>query len=178
MLADRAAGFDLAAEVPCRFTIVTTGPDEHHVLWSFHHVLLDAWSVSAVLDEVFATYQGKAELAAVVPYRDYVAWIGRQDRVADEKFWRAELDGRTGPTILPTSLAADPADTGVARVHRELPTGLVDRVRELARRCGCTVSTVMQAAWALALSRHTGETDVLFGTTVAGRAADLLGIER
>ncbi|MGW3960832.1 amino acid adenylation domain-containing protein [Amycolatopsis sp. NPDC005003] len=182
MRADRAAGFDLTAECPCRLTLVTTAPDEHHVLWSFHHAVLDAWSVSTVLDEVFAAYRSLEgdrvpEPAEVVPYRDHVAWIERQDRAADERFWRAELAGRTGSTVLP---AIPPVDggPGVDRVHRRLPAGLADRVRRLAVRCECTVGTVLQAAWALALSRYTGETDVLFGTVVAGRAADLPGIER
>jgi amino acid adenylation domain-containing protein/non-ribosomal peptide synthase protein (TIGR01720 family) len=182
MLADRAKGFDLAEESPCRFTIVSTGPDEHHFLWTFHHIVLDGWSVSAVLDEVFATYQalrsGQApELPAVVPYRDYVAWIERQDRAADDEFWRTELAGVTGPTILPASFAAA-GGPGVDRARRTLPGDLVDGLRQLALRCDCTVNTVLQAAWALLLSRYTGETDVLFGTTVAGRAMDLPGVER
>ena len=37
---------------------------------------------------------------------------------------------------------------------------------------------MVQAAWALLLSRYCGEEDVLFGTTVSGRSAQLPGIER
>ncbi|MFL6119277.1 amino acid adenylation domain-containing protein, partial [Actinophytocola sp.] len=182
MRADREAGLDLTAEPPCRFTIVAIGPDTHHFLWTFHHIVLDAWSVSTVLDEVFTTYQALRDgeepaLPDVAPYRDHVAWIGAQDRAADGEFWRAELAGRTGPTVLPASGAPD-AEPGVGQVRRRFPAALTEEVRGLALRNGCTVGTVMQAAWALLLSRHTGEPDVLFGTMVAGRAASLPGVER
>jgi non-ribosomal peptide synthetase component F len=36
---------------------------------------------------------------------------------------------------------------------------------------------VLQGAWALLLARHGGEPDVVFGTTVSGRPAELTGVE-
>jgi amino acid adenylation domain-containing protein len=51
------------------------------------------------------------------------------------------------------------------------------RVIALARRAGVTVSTVLQAAWALLLSRYSGEEDVVFGVTVSGRPDSLPGAE-
>jgi amino acid adenylation domain-containing protein/non-ribosomal peptide synthase protein (TIGR01720 family) len=180
MRADRAAGLDPTAECVCRFTIVTSGPDTHHFLWTFHHIVLDAWSVSAVLDEVLTTYRAlldgsEPELPDVVPYRDHIAWIERQDRAADGEFWRTELAGRTGPTVLPATGAPS---AGVGQARRQLSPALTDEVQLLARRHGCTVGTVLQAAWALLLSRHSGEPDVLFGTMSAGRTASLPGVER
>ena len=174
----RETGFDLTAGCPCRLVVATVSPTEHHVLWSFHHIVLDAWSVGTVLDEVFAAYQGRAaDLPAVVPYREYLRWLSTQDRAGDEAFWRTELADLAGPTTLPSATVAD-GGPGVGRVHRALPVELVEAAKDLAARCGCTVGTVVQAAWSLLLNRYTGETDVLFGTTVAGRAADVPGIER
>src|SRR4029078_13565004 len=51
------------------------------------------------------------------------------------------------------------------------------RLRQVAPQHGLTVNTVVQGAWALLLSRYSGERDVVFGTTVAGRPADLPGVE-
>ncbi|MCA1681652.1 MAG: amino acid adenylation domain-containing protein, partial [Actinobacteria bacterium] len=40
------------------------------------------------------------------------------------------------------------------------------------------MNTVVQGAWALLLSRYSGERDVVFGTTVSGRPAELAGVEQ
>jgi amino acid adenylation domain-containing protein/non-ribosomal peptide synthase protein (TIGR01720 family) len=181
----REAGFTLATECPSRFTIIRTDGDEHYFLWDFHHIVLDAWSVSSLIDEVLGTYDalraGRVpEPAAVTPFRDYIAWIGGQDRAADEEFWRAELAGLTTPTLLArsTPTAADPGEAHVSdELTAELTPELTAALRSLALRSECTVGTVLQAAWALVLAMHTGRRDVAFGTTVTGRTADIAGIE-
>ncbi len=178
----RREGFDLAAGCPSRLTLVSTALEEHHFVWSFHHIMLDAWSVSAVFDEVFAVYEAlrdgrSATLNAPVSYRDHIAWLAGRDRGADEAFWRARLDGFAGPAALPAGTTADDA-TGVGRVQVELPASLAEDVRALAHRCGATAGTVLHAAWALLAGRYTGSRDVLFGTTVTGRSAGVTGVER
>jgi amino acid adenylation domain-containing protein/non-ribosomal peptide synthase protein (TIGR01720 family) len=179
--AHRATGFDIATRCACRCATIRTSATEHYFLWSLHHILLDAWSASAVLSEVLATYRalraGRVpEPAAVAPFCDYIAWIGRQDREADGEFWRAELAGLTAPTLLApsTPIAADP---GEAHVGEELTEELTTALRSLAAHIGCTVGAVLQAAWALVLAQHTGRRDVVFGTTVTGRTGDVAGIE-
>src|SRR5438045_8130885 len=59
----------------------------------------------------------------------------------------------------------------------ELPVEQSRRLHEMARRNGLTVNTVVQGVWALLLSRYSGERDVVFGTTVSGRPAELPGVE-
>src|SRR5581483_8259890 len=51
------------------------------------------------------------------------------------------------------------------------------RLKNLCRERRITVSSALQAAWGLVLSRYSGETDVLFGSTQAGRSAPVPGIE-
>ncbi|MFL6125110.1 condensation domain-containing protein, partial [Actinophytocola sp.] len=177
---DLRAGFDLAAECPSRLTLIRTR-HEHYLLWNTHHVVLDAWSVATVLDEVLAGYAAArtgtvAALPAVAPFRDHIAWVAGRDRESDAAFWRAELAGLSAPAPLHTGSTVD--GDGVGRVFGQLPAELVTRLHELAVRCGSTVGTVLQAAWALLLGGHTGSRDVVFGTTVAGRAADVPGVER
>jgi non-ribosomal peptide synthetase component F len=48
---------------------------------------------------------------------------------------------------------------------------------QLARSHHLTLSTLIQGAWALLLSRYSGQSDVLFGVTVSGRPAELPGVE-
>ncbi|NER47441.1 MAG: hypothetical protein F6J92_12210, partial [Symploca sp. SIO1A3] len=37
--------------------------------------------------------------------------------------------------------------------------------------------TLLQASWALLLSRYSGESDIVFGVTVSGRPGELAGVE-
>jgi non-ribosomal peptide synthase protein (TIGR01720 family) len=177
---DLRAGFDLLTECPSRLTVITT-ENEHYVLWNLHHIVLDAWSVATVLDEVLDGYAEActgtvANRPAVAPLRDYIAWIAGRDKESDADFWRTELAGLAAPVPLRTGPTVDGA--GAGQVVGELPAETVSRLHELATRCRSTVGTVLQAAWALLLGGHTGARDVVFGTTVSGRAADVPGVER
>jgi non-ribosomal peptide synthetase component F len=61
-------------------------------------------------------------------------------------------------------------------VRVTLDAGLSARLRETAQQAGLTVNTVLQGAWALLLSRYGGGDDVVFGSIVSGRPADLPGV--
>jgi amino acid adenylation domain-containing protein len=50
-------------------------------------------------------------------------------------------------------------------------------MRSCAKRNHLTISTLLQAAWAVVLSRYSATNDVLFGITVSGRPYELPGIE-
>ena len=76
-----------------RLSLIQVAEDVYHFIWSRHHLLLDRWSSSLVLKEVFAFHkafqQGEdLHLEPVRPYRDYIAWLRRQDLSRAEVFWR------------------------------------------------------------------------------------------
>ncbi|MDQ3403217.1 MAG: amino acid adenylation domain-containing protein, partial [Actinomycetota bacterium] len=176
---DRATGFDLAKPPLLRLAAVKMGVDRYQLVVSNHHILLDGWSMPLVVRELFAAYSaggGTATLPPVTPYRDYLLWLGRQDRDAARTAWQDALAGLDEPTLV---APVDPARVSVAaeRTVLALPEELTDRLQVAARAHGVTLNTVVQAAWALLLSRHTGRDDVVFGTTVSGRPADLPGVE-
>src|SRR5205085_2346877 len=85
--ADRRCGFVREQAPLLRLSVVRLGAQQHQLLWSFHHAILDGWSVSLLLQEFFARYQAltqgrEAHLPASRPYRDYIAWLQQQDQQA------------------------------------------------------------------------------------------------
>ena len=181
---DRARGFDLAAAPLMRLTLFRLGVEEHLLLWTYHHLILDGWSLAVIFRDVLALYSAHArgEAPQAAPghrYRDYVAWLERQDRAGAEGFWREALAGFVAPTRLPAAGAgrkeSGPGAPGAAKVV--LSDAATQASRELALRHGVTMSTQVQGAWALLLSRYAGEEDVVFGATVSGRPAELRGVE-
>ncbi|HYS40296.1 MAG TPA: condensation domain-containing protein, partial [Pseudonocardiaceae bacterium] len=193
LAADRAAGIDLAAAPLARLAIVTPGrdgwekalpDDDAVVVWTSHHLLLDGWSLGQMFAEVCQEYAAlvdgrPGEPAARRPFRDFIGWLEDQDTERATAYWRDVLAGFDSPTPLPFDRqpGADHRAESAAAAEVDLSVVDTDRIRELARQHGLTVNTVVQGAWALLLSRYGGGDDVVFGTTVSGRPADLPGAE-
>ncbi|MFD9903354.1 amino acid adenylation domain-containing protein, partial [Streptomyces sp. NPDC059063] len=180
---DRRAGIDLGAAPLMRLALIRLSPDRVRMVWTFHHTLLDGWSAAQVFDEVCERYAAltagrRPEAVDRAPFRDYLDWLSRQDVARAQQYWRDALAGFSAPTELPRDRrAAEAHDASSAgSVRAELAADVSARLRETAQRSGLTVNTVVQGAWALLLSRYGGGDDVVFGTTVSGRPAELPGV--
>ncbi|WP_217142904.1 non-ribosomal peptide synthetase [Streptomyces sp. AC627_RSS907] len=172
---ERAGRFDLARPPLLRIALVRLAPERHAVLFTHHHMLLDGWSLPLLGRELFALYRDEP-LPPVTPPRAYLSWLGRQDRDAARAEWSAALDGLDAPTLLVPD-ATEAAEPAQGRHTVDLPARTTDALRELAAAHGLTLNTVVQGAWALLLAGLTGRDDVVFGTTVASRPAEVDGAE-
>ncbi len=176
---DRRRGFRFEEPPIMRLAVMRLSEDVHQIVWSVHHALLDGWCQGLLLKEWLAFYdEGRRgvprERGAAPPYRRYIAWLQRQDMAAAEAFFRAHLRGLAAPTRLPELTLAPAPDSHGFREHRaRLSPGVTRAVQGFAQAQGVTLNTVVQAAWTLVLARYSGDADVLFGVTVAGRPADL-----
>ncbi|GAA4632968.1 hypothetical protein GCM10023196_068620 [Actinoallomurus vinaceus] len=174
--ADRVAPFDLTRPPLIRLTLVRLGSDRARIVLTNHHILLDGWSTPILVTELLTRYAG-AEPPAATPYKEYLAWLKRQDQAAATRAWTAALDGVEEPTLLAPEAAGLPPVLPSA-VSEELPEDLTARLRVRARRHGVTVNTLVQAAWGLLLARLTGRSDVVFGQVVSGRPPEIPGVEQ
>jgi len=168
LLSDRQRGFALDQAPLLRIAVFHSGPDSWRFVLSVHHLLLDGWCVSLIFAEVMAFYAayssgGEApRLGHPRPYRDFILWLQQQGP--------GEADLREG---------ADPGESQPAseQADRELSAPLTAALDDLARRHRLTLNTLVQGAWALHLARASGQREVVFGTTVAGRPPELAGSE-
>src|SRR6185369_8225559 len=184
--AERERGFTVTKLPLTRLFLARKRDGVHQLVWSFLQILFDGWSLPLIFQEGLGGYaalqRGEHRRPAPVrEFRDYVAWLGRQDRERTEAFWRKTLAGFTAPTPLP---AADRPWNGTAgdglgytRCNRRLGAGLTAELRSFGRRHQFTQNTLVQGAWALLLARSSGEREVTFGVVVAGRPAELAGAE-
>ncbi|MBV8992366.1 MAG: AMP-binding protein, partial [Pseudonocardiales bacterium] len=181
---DRAAGMDLTQAPLLRIAIAQYTTNEVLLMWASHHVLLDGWSVAQVLGEVCEHYAAivdnrPAQLVARRPFRDYLHWLATQDQHQAQHYWQQVLSGFDSPTPLPYD--RPPVEAHRAESSQSVPIELTveesTQLREMAQHNGLTVNTLVQGAWALLLSRYSGQRDVIFGTTVSGRSAELAGVE-
>ncbi len=182
-LEDRRRGLALDRPPLMRLTLVRTGEREHHLLWTVHHLLLDGWGHARLVAEVFRLYEALAageepQLPPARSYRDFIAWLQRQDEREAETFWRQALEGFGAPTPLPLDgVHRDPTATGFGEARLLLSPELSAALRDRARSDRLTLGTLVQGAWALCLARSSGEEEAIFGITVSGRPPDLPGVE-
>ncbi|WP_130901319.1 non-ribosomal peptide synthetase [Pseudomonas sp. Sample_11] len=186
---EREAGFDLLNQAPFHLRLIKVGAARYWFMMSNHHILIDAWCRSLLMNDFFEIYTAlgegrEAQLSVPPRYRDYIGWLQRQNLAEARQWWRQNLQGfeRTTPI---------PSDRPFLREHAGESGGMIvgdrytrlnvedgARLRELAQAHQLTVNTFAQAAWALVLRRLSGDCDVLFGVTVAGRPVEMPEMQR
>ncbi|ROP42187.1 non-ribosomal peptide synthetase [Saccharothrix texasensis] len=179
-VADRAKGFDLSADVLLRATLIRVGDRRWRLVVTFHHIILDGWSLGPLFATLMGYYEELTRTGSflprgeALPYRDYIAWHERQRGEDARRHWAEVLDGYENAAVLP----ADPRPGGYrGATHRfTLPAGLHDGLTRFAQETGVTQSAVFQAAWGVVLQKFNYADDVVFGSVVSGRGAELGGI--
>ena len=178
-------GFDFTQPPLLQIDLFRCADQVYQFVWSFHHLLLDAWSTSLLLQEALEYYRAFSQgellhLKRPRPFREYIDWCQQQDAAKVESYWRRELQGLTTPTPLTIGrLQARPAGAVVNYDEQHLKLSVSDAagLRAFAQQQQLTLNTLFQGAWALLLSRYSGEPDVLFGNIVSGRSIPLAGVE-
>ncbi|WP_218159722.1 non-ribosomal peptide synthetase [Lentzea albida] len=167
---DRVAGFDLATGPLMRYTLVLTAPRRYVLIQTVHHIIADGWSVPPMLRALLAEYDAPGSVHVRGSYSDYVRWLVESDAQESDRVWARELEGLPGPSITvpdhtPSRMFAD--------MHLDAPSDVDERVRA----AGVSLSVAVHSAWAVTLGGILGRQDVVFGSTVSGRDADVPGID-
>lgn len=183
---NRRHSFQLTEAPLMRFALFRVSESDYQFIWTFHHIILDGRSYIIVLKEVFAFYdafcQGEdLQLEQPHPYRDHIQWLQQQDLSKAEGFWRHLLKGFTAPTPLVVDRAPktglEQGKSGWGEQEIRLSVASTSQLQSLAQQHQLTLNTLVQGAWALLLSRYSGEADVVFGATRACRRSSVAGAE-
>ncbi|AFZ11267.1 amino acid adenylation domain protein [Crinalium epipsammum PCC 9333] len=180
--AEEESGFQLNKAPLTRLTLIQVAKDSYYFIWSHHHLLLDGWSTPLLLQEVFTTYSAlckgeQISLPRPRPYRDYIVWLQQQKLGEAECFWREKLKNFTAPTPLSVEMSVGSGGEKYDAQQIQLSATATSALQALTRQNQLTLNTLVQGAWALLLSRYSGEKDIVFGTTVSGRPPTLLGAD-
>ncbi|GAB6040747.1 non-ribosomal peptide synthetase [Endothiovibrio diazotrophicus] len=180
----RATPFDLGRDSLMRVGLLQLAAEEHALVWSFHHILVDGSCISLLQDELSTAYRAYAAgripaLPQVPQFGEFVQWSEARRALLDEAFWSRYLAGCRPSAPLP---GARPAALPGAREARlevvEFGAELTARLGRLAAAQRITLNMLVQGLWGLLLGRLSGEYDVLFGAVVSTRPAELAGAER
>ncbi|MFB9905583.1 amino acid adenylation domain-containing protein [Allokutzneria oryzae] len=173
---DRARQFDLAAPPLLRAVLVRSDTETWRLILSYHHVLMDGWSMQVMLADLAALYSG-ADVPSRPSGRAYLEDLLGRERTNALTAWRNLLTGVDEPTLL-TPVHSGPFGELPATETVALPEDVTTALRAQAQRGALSLNTLVLGAWGLTLAQLTGRTDVVFGTVVADRPPHLDGVEQ
>jgi amino acid adenylation domain-containing protein/non-ribosomal peptide synthase protein (TIGR01720 family) len=170
--------FDLRRGPVIRATLVRLESNDHWLLLNLHHIVCDGWSMGVLTRELSLLYEAAAEGRPAdlpelpVQYADFGAWQRSQQKDAFEThiaYWREKLHGLPVTELpLDRPRPATPSFIGDA-VRFAIPTESAAALRRLAAEEGATPFMLLLAGFALVVSRHAGQDEVVLGSPIAGR---------
>jgi hypothetical protein len=177
---DAGRPFDLARGPLLRVKLLKSDEEDHTVVLTMHHIVSDRWSIGILIGEVTTLYQAFSSgqptplLELPVQYADYAVWqrewLQGEALARELDYWKKQLGGELPALNLPLDRPRPPAPSHRGGAHSfALPLELLEPLKELSRRQGCTLFMTLMAAFQTLLHRLTGQNDVLVGTTIAGR---------
>jgi amino acid adenylation domain-containing protein len=172
--------FDLAKGPLLRVMLVSLNAVNFILLITLHHIVSDGWSAEVLTNELGAFYDTFANgapstLAELGPqYAAFAIWqresFARGALKSQIEYWKQQLAGAPPVLTLPTDyVRTDEESYRGAKETLSLPAGLANRARELSRAHDATLFMTLLAAFDVMLARHSGETDIVVGTPIAGR---------
>lgn len=180
---DRAQGFDFQQAPVMRITMVKLASQRHQILWTHHHSLLDGWSLPVLFNDVlqhYAKFSTGLELEAPKPasYQDYIRWLQAQSREQALTYWQQLLSDVEGPTELVFADHPVNKNDHLNSCSLQLGATATAQLKNLTREMKVTMSTLLQFAWGCLLHKYSQDEQVIFGTTISGRPAQVNGIEQ
>ncbi|MEO5726166.1 MAG: condensation domain-containing protein, partial [Byssovorax sp.] len=173
--------FDLARGPLLRACLFELGTEDHVLLLVVYHIVSDGWSNGILNRELTALYRafvaGKPSPLPELPiqYADFAAWQRRwlQGDALSQllAYWKTQLAFAPHTLDLPSDRPRPPLRSHRAgRASVVLPRELAASLKELSRRDGATLFMTLLAALQVLLHRYSGQTDILIGSPIAGRA--------
>ncbi|HEU4561224.1 MAG TPA: amino acid adenylation domain-containing protein, partial [Longimicrobium sp.] len=188
LLEEGSAPFNLERGPLIRGRLIRLAADDHVLLITMHHIVSDGWSMGVLFGELSALYaahrEGREPALPGLPvqYADYAVWQRRWmegDVLRGQaEWWKETLAGAPELLELPTDRPR-PAqvDHAGALLGVELDKELAAELKALSRRHGTTLFMTLLAAWAVVLSRLSGQDELVTGTPSAGRGrAEIEGL--
>ncbi|ADL52201.1 amino acid adenylation domain protein [Clostridium cellulovorans 743B] len=180
---DRKKGFDLQKDILMRVSILKTAEDTYKIIWSHHHIIMDGWCLGIIVRDVFDNYKTikeklPVEVEEAYPFSNYINWLKKQDTKEALNFWKKRFEGCENETCIPKSAVKSKEEKYLSKEFNfNLDKKLIEDLKAVALASNVPVNTVYQGIWGILLQRYNNTEEAVFGLVVAGRPAEVPGIE-
>lgn len=162
-----------------RASLLKLDGQTHVLALIVHHVICDGWSLGVIARELGVLYGAElhGRAAKLAPAPSLSAYVEQQtaernsaQQAAARDFWQKEFAGEVPVFELPADRprSAERTFRG-ALAMRPLAPDLVDGLKQLCAKRGCTAFTALLAAFSMLLHRLAGVEEVVVGVPSAGQ---------
>ena len=174
--------FALTESSLLRVVLLKLGTETHNLIIVMHHIIADAWSAANFLQELSVIYSALVKGLTsplpdlVIQYADYAHWqrLLRQHQptqIDDQiDYWKQQLADIPTAIKLPTERSRGAAQTFRGHLQQfQFDTQLTHRLKHLSQRSGSSLFMTLLAAFAVLLSRYSGQEDIVIGSPISNR---------
>lgn len=151
--------------------------DAHVLHLGFHHIIIDGFSASILLEDLWRLYDGQALAPARPDYLDYAVYKEHTDWQAQEAYFTAMFSDPPENDMPTRPQRPDVLPFADVPSYITLPT---ETVEAAARSLGVTSYTFLFSTIGLVLGKYCGSDDVVLGTALNGRTGpagrDIVGM--
>ncbi|MBY0379993.1 MAG: AMP-binding protein, partial [Burkholderiales bacterium] len=178
--ADRESGFDLHSAPLFRLTLINLPNNQYYFIMTFHHVIMDGWSLPILLNELNIIYQAKKFdneiiLPQIISYKDFISWHQRKNISQARFFWKKYLKNFLINDDLASLYKDDKKNKSadIVDIKAILSQPLSNKLRLFSQSERLTLNTIFQGIWGLLLSKYSQNNDIGFGVTLTERTPEI-----
>lgn len=180
---EREKGFSLDQEVLFKILLGKLDENNYIITVCNHHILLDGWSNGIILSEFITTYlslqKGITPVKTQKPhFREYIKWLKEQDVEVHKGYWSKYLEGYERKGLQPDNSNQEDMAVKTECITYLIEEGLLRQLKDAVGKLNITLSDIFTAVWGILLQIMLKSNDIVFGTVVSGRTAEIRGIER
>jgi len=179
---DAKTSFNLLTGPLFRVNLFKLAHESHHLTLSSHHIICDGWSISIIMQDLGKLYSAglrseTAQLPAAPSFADYAvkqrAFQQSAEYKSIESYWMKQFMDDVPELDIPTDFARP--DFRTYKSHRddfELKPDLINAVKKMGAKAGCSFVSSMLVAFEVFLHRISGQSDIILGVPSAGQSAE------
>ncbi|MEJ7175146.1 amino acid adenylation domain-containing protein [Staphylococcus caprae] len=170
-------GINIFKESLIKIMIFKMTEEEYRMMIVCHHIIIDGWSNSILLNELNGFYKDiinecDFEVTEKYDYEKYIKWLNNRDYNEGLKKWERYLSDINFIPRLSQKMSCD--NEGSQNIcSKTLNEQLSQKLKKVASQNGLTINTICQLCWALILKTYTAENDVIFDNVVHGRPEEI-----
>lgn len=162
-----------------RFTLHKFAYDQYHFGFTFHHAILDGWSVASLFVEINACYQAlkNGRPYTYVPLTStFRSYVEHERKALEDKhqkvFWQQNLRGYipSKPTLLPVEAKEDETMLGgVVNYHSPINQTEFAQLRNVASKLNVPIRTILLSVHMAVVSYFLNSKDIVSGYVASTR---------
>lgn len=174
--AERKQTFDLSKGPLFRPSVIKR-EQGYTICFTYHHIILDGWSVFRIFSELTLLYeQNTALLPAIEPFSKYIGQLAQKDHEHSLQYWKDYLADFTQSSVIPRKAKTTSAtNRNVERLV--FGSQQKEQIDEYLRGNKVTTYNFIMTCWSYVLAAFNNQDDVILGTVISGRDHQMNGIE-